>query len=89
MPLWFVISTVSFGILVEFLKKMTTLNMTALRGPAATVNHRSVLSPEREPHMSKSATVSSRNLVLDSRRCLTPRETGLLTVDHNITLALT
>jgi hypothetical protein len=57
------------------------LTMTAVN------DKRVVLSLERVPHIDKTATVSSsKNLVLSPRWGLTPRVTGRLAVDWNVTL---
>jgi hypothetical protein len=56
----------------------------------AFVNDRPVLSSERRPTSIKQQPAdSNKSLVLGPRWGLTPRLTGQLTIDHNVTLTLT
>jgi hypothetical protein len=48
------------------------------------VNDRPVLSPERTPHIDKTATDSNMKPVLGPRWGSTPRLTGQLPVNHNV-----
>jgi hypothetical protein len=54
------------------------------------INDRPVLSSERAPHINKPATVRQKKKIWSHipNECLTPRQTGRLTVGHNITLTL-
>jgi hypothetical protein len=59
------------------------------RGPAAIVNGGPVTSSKRAPHIKKPEADSNKNLVLAPDGCLTPTQTGRLTVGHNFEFGIT